>query len=79
MSIATEVMPPWPISVCGMRSVTMPSLSISIQALISVPPAVVVHGSAPDEAGRGSAAGMPGMWKPSTMPPPAASAVRGRR
>src|SRR5262245_20002918 len=69
ISIATEVMPPWPISVCGMRSVTVPSLSITIQALISVPTAVVV------DCVRGPyvPASASGMEKPSIRPPPAAT------
>src|SRR5262245_36191283 len=69
ISNATDVIPPWPISVCGMRSVTVPSLSITIHALISVPTAVVV------DCGRGPmlAANATGMWKPSISPPPAAT------
>ena len=72
ISIATEVMPPCPISVCGMRSVTVPSLSITIQALISMPTAVVV------DCVRGPmlAANATGMWKPSISPPPAATEAR---
>src|SRR5262249_24496406 len=69
ISSATDVMPPWPISVCGMRSVTVPSLSITIQALISVPTAVVndcVFGPM-------VAASASGIWKPSIRPPPAAT------
>src|SRR4051794_1295221 len=69
ISNATEVMPPWPCSVCGMRSVTVPSLSITIHALISVPTAVVV------DCVRGLivAANASGMWKPSISPPPTAT------
>src|SRR5215813_3930784 len=69
ISNATDVMPPWPISVCGMRSVTVPSLSITIHALISVPTAVVV------DCVRGPmvAANASGIWKPSISPPPTAT------
>src|SRR5262245_28246321 len=69
-------MPPWPISVCGMRMVTVPSLSITSQALISVPLAVVVDcGRAPMLAAKAS-----GMWKPSISPPPTATeALRKKR
>src|SRR5882672_1113917 len=72
ISSATDVIPPWPISVCGMRSVTVPSLSITIHALISVPTAVVV------DCGRGPmvAANASGIWKPSISPPPAATEAR---
>src|SRR5262245_7048319 len=66
---ATDVIPPWPISVCGMRSVTVPSLSITIHALISVPTAVVVDcGCGPMVAANAS-----GIWKPSIKPPPTAT------
>src|SRR5262245_35322676 len=52
-----------------MRSVTVPSLSITTQALISVPMAVVVDcGRAPIVVAKAS-----GMWKPSINPPPAAT------
>ena len=44
-SCATEVMPPWPISVCGTRTVTTPVGSIVSHALISVPPAGAFEGS----------------------------------
>src|SRR6267142_4376315 len=66
---ATDVIPPWPISVCGMRSVTVPSLSITIHALISVPTALVV------DCVRGPivAANASGIWKPSISPPPTAT------
>src|SRR3954468_22689379 len=72
ISIATEVIPPCPISVCGIRNVTVPSLSITTQALISVPSAVVV------DCVRGPmlAANATGMWKPSISPPPAATEAR---
>src|SRR5215510_6373931 len=69
ISNATDVMPPWPISVCGMRSVTEPSLSITIQALISVPTAVVVDCVFEPMV----AANASGIWKPSISPPPTAT------
>src|SRR5262249_23607282 len=69
ISSATDVMPPCPISVCGMRSVTVPSLSITIHALISVPMAVVVD----CVCGPIVAANASGIWKPSISPPPTAT------
>src|SRR5262245_30463198 len=52
-----------------MRSVTVPSLSITIHALISVPTAVVVDcGCGPIVAATAS-----GKWKPSISPPPTAT------
>src|SRR5262245_19077664 len=72
ISIATDVIPPWPISVCGIRSVTVPSLSITIHALISVPTAVVADCA----CGPMTAASASGIWKPSISPPPTATEAR---
>jgi hypothetical protein len=66
--IETAVRAPCPISVWGTRMVTMPSLSMASQALISAPSGGAVQG-----LGWTVAASASGMQKPMIMPPPAAA------